>query len=127
MIHVEDLTGISKRTTAWSKDSKARLGNWAFYQLQYFIAYKARMLGVKVKQVDSAYTSQRCHNCGHIDKANRLSQSEFLCTKCGYTDHADINAAKNIAFWINRPEKAVVNQPIVASRLVLDELCVTSL
>ncbi|WP_394340579.1 zinc ribbon domain-containing protein, partial [Methanocalculus sp. MSAO_Arc2] len=33
-------------------------------------------------------------------------QSNFFCIKCGYTDNADINAAKNIA------SRADVNQPI---------------
>jgi putative transposase len=46
--------------------------------------------------VDPAYTSQTCHECGHVDKANRTSQSTFTCVACGHTDHADVNAARNI-------------------------------
>lgn len=96
---VEDLTHIRARTTVRGKDNRAKHSNWAFGQLQYFLAYKARMHGVKLEQVDPRYTSQRCFECGHIEKANRKSQDTFLCCQCGHSAHADVNAAKNIAFW----------------------------
>ncbi|WP_276940826.1 zinc ribbon domain-containing protein, partial [Ferrimicrobium acidiphilum] len=34
--------------------------------------------------------------CGYTDKKNRESQALFCCLSCGYTDKADVNAAKNI-------------------------------
>lgn len=46
--------------------------------------------------VSAAYTSQTCHECGHIAKENRESQAIFKCVKCGYEANADVNAAKNI-------------------------------
>ena len=46
--------------------------------------------------VNSAYTSMRCSECGHMEPKNRKSQAIFCCLKCGYTDNADVNAAKNI-------------------------------
>lgn len=98
-IAVEDLTGIRTRTRGRGADTRAKHSNWAFYQLRSFIAYKARMAGVKVIAVDPAYTSQRGYACGHIEKANRTSQSSFLCKCCGHAAHADVNAAKNIA-WV---------------------------
>ena len=49
-----------------------------------------------IKQINAAYTSQTCSNCGCMDKRNRVSQSKFLCISCGYTDHADLNASANI-------------------------------
>jgi transposase len=52
--------------------------------------------GIRVHFVHSHYTSQQCSKCGHIDKQNRKSQSEFKCKRCGYTTNADYNAAKNI-------------------------------
>ena len=51
---------------------------------------------MEVRKVNPAYTSQTCHQCGHVAKANRPSQSEFKCLSCGHSDDADINAALNI-------------------------------
>lgn len=43
-----------------------------------------------------AYTSQRCSECGHTESGNRKKQAEFVCLKCGHSENADLNAAKNI-------------------------------
>lgn len=47
-------------------------------------------------RVPPHYTSQTCSKCGHCESGNRPTQANFICLKCGYTDHADSNAAKNI-------------------------------
>jgi transposase len=61
----------------------------------------ARRLGDKapgrIVKVDPAYTSQTCHRCGRVDANSRESQAEFACTSCGNREHADVNAARNIA------------------------------
>ena len=44
----------------------------------------------------AAYTSQRCHACGHTEKDSRKTQEEFECVACGYADNADYNASANI-------------------------------
>jgi transposase len=77
------------------------------------------MAGIPVILVNPAYTSQRCHECGHTERANRRSQAEFECRICSYTNHADLNASLNIA-W------AAVNPPIVASDLGESPTSVTS-
>ena len=59
------------------------------------IAYKAEGAGRAVICVDPRFTSQTCHACGHVEAGNR-DGTEFRCLKCGHTDHADINAARNI-------------------------------
>jgi transposase len=51
----------------------------------------------RVQKVPPAYTSQRCSACGHVDRDSRESQALFLCTACGHTANADVNAALNIA------------------------------
>jgi transposase len=51
----------------------------------------------RVEKVDPAFTSQRCSACGQVDRKSRESQAVFRCTACGYTLHADVNAARNIA------------------------------
>jgi putative transposase len=47
-------------------------------------------------KVPPEYSSQTCSVCGAIDKANRESQSRFVCKSCGYEINADHNAARNL-------------------------------
>ena len=68
--------------------------NWG--RLTEMIAYKAEWAGKRFVKVDPKHTSQACYLCGTIDGRSRRSQSEFLCTGCGYAANADVNAARNI-------------------------------
>ncbi len=54
----------------------------------------------EVRKVHPAYTSQTCHQCGHVDKKNRKG-TDFKCTECGHADDADVNAALNILAFGN--------------------------
>lgn len=94
-IALEDLKGIRERVRL-RKPQRATHSSWSFAQLGAFIAYKARKAGVPVMYVDPAYTSRTCAECGHIDKANRVSQARFACRNCGFVDHADRNGSRNI-------------------------------
>jgi transposase len=51
----------------------------------------------RIEKVSPAFTSQRCSACGHVDAKSRESQASFVCTACGYSSNADVNAARNIA------------------------------
>jgi putative transposase len=95
-IAVEELTGISDRITARGGDGRHRLKGWAFSQLRAFIEYKARLEGIPVIAVDPRNTSRTCSTCGHCEKANRKTQSEFSCVSCSMGMNADQNAALNI-------------------------------
>ncbi|MFF1601491.1 RNA-guided endonuclease InsQ/TnpB family protein [Streptomyces mirabilis] len=94
-IALEELTGIRERVRL-RKPQRATHSSWAFHQLGAFVAYKARRAGVPVVHVDPAYTSRTCAECGHVDKANRVSQAWFACRNCGFVDHADRNSSHNI-------------------------------
>ncbi|MBF8191086.1 transposase [Nonomuraea sp. K274] len=95
-IALEDLQGIRDRVRL-RKPQRVTLHSWSFHQLGSFIAYKARRAGIALIHVDPAYTSQQCSACGHTERANRPDQETFLCTSCGFAEHADVNAARNIA------------------------------
>jgi len=95
-IGLEDLKGIRERVTARGGEQRNRLSGWAFFQLRSFIEYKARLAGVPVIAVDPRNTSRTCPECGHCEKSNRKSQSEFECRACGFCSHADLVAARNI-------------------------------
>jgi len=89
VIAFEDLTDIRERTgSSWEH-------KWAFNRLYEYAEYKAAEYGIDVAQVDPENTSRRCSTCGFTHPDNRESKS-FKCQKCGYQNHADYNAAKNI-------------------------------
>jgi transposase len=46
--------------------------------------------------VPAAYSSVECSACGHRAAESRESQARFYCRACGFTEHADVNAAINI-------------------------------
>lgn len=58
------------------------------------LGYKAERFGSQIVEEPAAYSSQECAACHHVDAANRRTQSEFCCAKCGHQDHADNNAAR---------------------------------
>ena len=51
------------------------------------------MAGVPVVDVDPRNSSRTCPVCGSVSKANRPSQSLFLCQSCGFSGLADVVAA----------------------------------
>lgn len=110
-IALENLKGFNGRQTV-RKAQRDRFGKWAYNQLRNFVEYKAQIAGIPVILINPKNTSRRCSHCGHIDKANRKSQSNFVCVRCGFSLNADHNAAKNISHL------AAVKQPIVAKSSV---------
>lgn len=94
-IGLENLVGIRDRTTVRRKD-RGKHSGWSFAQLQSFVTYKAQLAGVPVVIVDARNTSRTCSVCGHCEKANRKSQSDFQCLQCGFSENADRNAARNV-------------------------------
>ena len=110
-IVMEDLCHIRDRIQA-GKRVRARLHGWAFRQLQTFVEYKARAVGIAVEYVNPAFTSQTCSNCGSIGERVR---HRFVCKKCGLRAHADGNASRNLArIGSGAPlPRAAVNTPDV--------------
>ncbi|SDX92317.1 RNA-guided endonuclease InsQ/TnpB family protein [Halobellus clavatus] len=90
IIAFEELTGIRDRLSGASWGHK-----WAFGRLCEYVEYKAEMHGIDVEQVDPENTSRCCSHCGFTHPDNRDGE-DFACLNCGYENHADYNAAKNI-------------------------------
>lgn len=78
--------------------------NQGWYTFRQMLSYKLPGNGGQLILVDPKYTSQSCPRCGHVDKANRKTQKDFVCQNCGHVANADINAAVNI---LNRGLKAI--------------------
>ena len=106
-IALEDLSGIRKAPVRRKQRSKH--SNWSFFQLQQYIKYKAKLVGIPVIMVNPKNTSRTCPVCGCIDKANRRSQSVFSCNQCGFSANADYVASLNIR------DRAIVNLPMVST------------
>ena len=61
------------------------------------LAWDAKRGGRRAIRVKSAYSSQECSRCHYTDRQNRPNQQTFCCAVCGFTCHADVNAALNLA------------------------------
>lgn len=91
---LEDLDIHAKKEKG--KKFNTILSGWSWYQLEQFLKYKSKLVGKRVEFVDARYTSQKCSVCGHVERGNRKSQSQFCCKKCGFRLNADLNASRNI-------------------------------
>lgn len=104
LIAFEDLEGIRNRLRVPNRHRNRMMSLWSFFQIRGFVRYKAAFHGIRVLEVDPAYSSQTCSRCGSLGVRDR---EKFACTTCGETADADVNAAKVIAARgaaVNRPE-----------------------
>src|SRR2546421_11906370 len=105
IIGLEDLTHIRERTkrthgkkaTKKQRQANRHASQWAFAELQSYIAYKAWLSGSMAVKVDAPYTSQACPLCGYTSDANRPNKGLlFMCQSCHYSLHADLIGARNV-------------------------------
>ena len=88
----EDLTFVTKKRDNKSKEYNRKMSQWVKGVLDKRLEYKLKYNGIKVTDINAAYTSQTCHKCGRFGiRDNDL----FICSHCGTMD-ANINAAKTI-------------------------------
>jgi len=60
------------------------------------LEYKQDWHGGAVLRVPPHHTSQTCPCCRHVAKENRLTQAEFVCVDCGFSENADLVGAMNV-------------------------------
>ena len=63
---------------------------------------QARKRSIVIHTIPSFYTSQRCSNCGEIDKTNLKTNRTYHCKKCLHTENRDVNASKNMKQILER-------------------------
>lgn len=116
-IAIGDLTGIREKIDYGPKLNQ-RLHAWPFAKITDMIRYKASRYSISVIAASEAYTSQTCHSCSLVSRANRKTRGEYHCS-CGWHVHADINGAANIfqkAFEVSPLRSSgCVAQPVVLS------------
>jgi len=79
---------------------------WNYSYILDVLTQYAESQNVFVTAVLSYYTSQRCHECGYVNKSNRKGD-KFICLCCWHSSNADINAAKNISLDLFRLPRQV--------------------
>lgn len=74
------------------------IGQEAWGRTVTMLAYKTARYGGSLHKVPAPGTSRRCSMCGFTTPGSRESQALFVCknTGCGWSGHADHNAARNI-------------------------------
>jgi putative transposase len=82
--------GIDKGARANQKISQ-----WPHGQFVQCVTYKARRQGIAVSQIDEAYSSRTCSQCGHVRHSTPRGRL-FSCPGCGVQCHRDANGAANI-------------------------------
>jgi putative transposase len=102
VICIEDLKIKNMSKSAKLKNVKQKSGlnksildqGWGmFFDM---LTYKQDWNGGMVIKVPPHHTSQECPRCHHVAKENRLTQAEFVCVECGYTENADVVGAINV-------------------------------
>jgi putative transposase len=106
LIGLEDLTHIrerrkrkhGKQATGKQRRANRHASQWAFAELQAYIAYKAVLSGSRTVKVDAYHTSQCCPRCGYTAEDNRPKKGLlFVCQVCHLVLHADLVGARNVA------------------------------
>ena len=92
-----DLTKMNKKkynvtgsTDLHREVSYARMGF-----MRSAIKWESEKAGSCYDPEPAYYTSRQCCQCRKIDSMSRITQSEYVCTGCGFTYHADEQAAVN--------------------------------
>ena len=75
--------------------TKRIAGMFSLYQFKKRLKYKCVVNNVKFKEVDEAYTSKCCSNCGNC-KEDLGASKRYKCNNCKIEIDRDVNGAKNI-------------------------------
>jgi len=91
---------VSASKLAKTKMAKSVL-DAGWYQLKTMLEYKCDHAGTVFKEVNEAYTTQTCSNCGALPKERPkgiagLGIRDWICSECGASHDRDVNAARNI-------------------------------
>ncbi len=98
-LNVRNMTRSAKGTMAApGRNVAAKAGlnrvvlDAGFGLLEQMIVAKAESAARTIVRVDPRFSSQECSQCGHIARESRRKR-RFVCIACGFTCHADTNAA----------------------------------
>ncbi|MGC8853101.1 MAG: RNA-guided endonuclease InsQ/TnpB family protein, partial [Hydrogenobacter sp.] len=97
VIVIENLNGFLKEIiNNFSKSVKRVLIRFGLGEIRRKLKEIQEEYSIRVIEVNHAYSSQACFNCGYVDKENRKDRDTFECKCCGRKLHADVNASRNL-------------------------------
>ena len=91
-IVIGDIRGI-RNNAKFYKVVGQKIHQWTFGRIRKMLERKAKYVGIKVKLINEAYTSQSCPKCGNKHKPR---DRRYHCPKCGFKYHRDAVGAINI-------------------------------
>ena len=98
-LHLRNMTRSAKGTAenpGRNVAAKAALNrvvlDAGFGLLEQMVVAKAEEAGRRIVRVNPRFSSQECSHCGHVASESRRKR-RFRCVACGFTCHADVNAA----------------------------------
>jgi IS605 OrfB family transposase len=94
-INLTDFAETRDKNTKLSNKARAQRFLASLSEFRDAIKNAAEREGVKVIDVDPAYTSKTCSDCGFRNKALK-SEKEWACPNCGVVHDRDTNAANNL-------------------------------
>jgi putative transposase len=68
----------------------------SWFEFRRQLDYKLAWNGGRLVVVPPQHTSRTCPYCGCVSADNRQTQAGFVCTECGFEEHADLVGAINI-------------------------------
>lgn len=97
MLCIEDLKKVKhNKKGTFPRVFNRRLSHWLYAYTTEVLSNYCEKLGVRLERKNPAYTSQYCSQCYKWDRRNRRGD-KFKCVHCGFSAHADHNAAHNLS------------------------------
>ena len=93
------------------KNTSSYLKRWKYTLIKEKLERPSESEGFTVTEVPNKFRSQRCSECGYVNKKNRKGKT-FLCKSCGHTVDADMNAAANLRLCLCEVPYWVFDQQI---------------
>ena len=95
LLAVGALTGI-RQNKDFGATGNQKFHAWMQGVIRDQLKWKGEDHGVEIIEISEAYTSQTCHGCGCVRKANRVQRGLYVCAECGMAINADVNGARNM-------------------------------
>ena len=92
---IGELKGIKQHINIGRKNNQNFVGI-PYGLFKQKLKAKCAFYGISYLEVNEAYSSQTCSNCGIVRKSNRKYRGLYVCRSCGMVLNADVNGAINI-------------------------------